>query len=73
MTDTTIREAIADARTPATPKFLRPPTFNTSSNIPATFIRLYDQVGSSWSNYLVAFLHGAANVWYTEYVQPAPN
>lgn len=76
----TILEAIATGRTPATPKFTPPPIFNPCFDVPASFIRQYDQVATSngWNDaykiqYFGSYLQGAANIWYCNYVREERN
>ncbi|KYB26953.1 hypothetical protein TcasGA2_TC033481 [Tribolium castaneum] len=80
MADTTIRQALATAKTPATPKFLSPPSFNPATVDPNTFIQTYNRVAlaNAWDDnlkiaYLPIFLEKAASVWYNEYTGEAQN
>ncbi|KAJ8911405.1 hypothetical protein NQ315_011372 [Exocentrus adspersus] len=80
MANTTLREAIDNGRTPSTPKFISPTTFNPATGNALTYIRAYDRtaVANGWTdaykiNYFGSFLEGAAGIWYEEYKGEAGN
>lgn len=73
--DVTISESLANPKTPATPKFLCPPTFEPCSGNAVSFIKNYERTAAanSWDNnlkitYLGTFLEGAADLWFNRYI-----
>ena len=74
MANVTLQNALAEAKNPATPKFISPPTFDPSLDSPVTFFTKYDKIAAcnGWSDtykisYLGNFLEGPASHWYREY------
>lgn len=73
--NTTLQNALAEQKNPATPKFLSPPNFEPSLDSPISFIKKYDRIANcnGWSDvykitYLGNYLQNSANFWYTEYI-----
>ncbi|KAJ8965516.1 hypothetical protein NQ317_016788 [Molorchus minor] len=74
MANITLTEAVNAARTPATPKFISPPTFNPTNGNALSYVRTYDRTAAAngWTDaykisYFGTFLEGAAGIWYQEY------
>ena len=78
--NTTLENALAETKTPATPKFIQPPTFNPSIDLPVTFISKYERIAicNGWTDsykiaYLGSFLEGPATLWYNDYSNEPAN
>ncbi|XP_025834555.1 uncharacterized protein LOC112905744 [Agrilus planipennis] len=80
MQNTTLSNAFAETKQPATPKFIPPPTFDPSSDSALTFLSKYDRTAAcnGWTDtykivYFGSFLEGPANIWYNEYIKNEQN
>ncbi|KAJ8912474.1 hypothetical protein NQ315_014574 [Exocentrus adspersus] len=74
MADTTLATSLNNQRTPTTPKFLCPTTFNPAAKNASTFLNNYDRTAAAngWDDmlkisYLHTFLEGAAYLWFERY------
>jgi Retrotransposon gag protein len=74
MANITLQDSFLTPRTPATPKFLCPSTFNPCTHSAESFLKQYERTSAAngWDNglkmaYFQSFLEGAANVWFERY------
>lgn len=80
MANSTIANAFAEAKNPATPKFVQPPTFDPRTDSTVTFLQKYERTSTcnGWSDclkiaYLGNFLEGPAIQWYKRYTTNLEN
>ena len=80
MANTTLENALKEVKAPATPKFITPPSFNPSVDLPVTFLAKYERtaISNGWTDafkisYLGNFLDSPASYWFNDYIINANN
>jgi len=76
----TVSSPVSEPKTPTTPKFTCPPTFNPSIDSPIIFVNKYEKTAivNSWSenhkiSYLANCLEGPAHTWFGNYISEPEN
>ncbi|KAL1492427.1 hypothetical protein ABEB36_010679 [Hypothenemus hampei] len=74
MDETSLLDANNQFTYPATPRFIEPPTYNSSTDCPTVFLKKYDRAGNCnrWNDicrisYLEQYLEGSAVGWFEAY------